>query len=325
MQAVVLVPGGSDVAFAVRDLAPPLPGPNDLLVAMKSAGLNRADLLAGHPTKSARADGVVIAGREVAGEVIAAGSAVTGFKPGDAVMAMADGCFAEQVIVDPRLALRVPGGMDWPRAAAIPIVYATAHDALVSNGAMAKGETVLINAASSGVGIAAIQVARLLGAGFIAATTGSTGKLAALRELGADLIIEHHEENFADALLARTEGHGADVIIDNIGAGVLADNIRVAAIRGRIVSVGRLGGRTDRIDLDEVARKRIRLIGVTFRTRTPEERIAVVRRFAADCLGQFAKGRLWPIVDRTFPLTEGLAALGYMRSNAHLGKIVLTA
>ena len=166
--------------------------------------------------------------------------------------------------------------------------------------------------------------ARLLGAGLVFGTTGSASKLPALRQFGADLVIDHRTENFADRILERTKGRGVDVIIDNVGAGMLADNIRVAAIKGRIVSVGRLGGRTDMLDIDELARKRIKLIGVTFRTRTMDERIEVVRRFLVDCRSHFREGVLWPVVDRIFPLGEALAALAYMRSNAHLGKIVLS-
>lgn len=324
VKAVVIVPENGSVTFAVRDLPPPVPGPNDVLVAVKAAGLNRANLIRSYPVRSSRPDGVVIAGGEIAGEVTAVGAAVTDFRVGDRVMGMAEGSFAEQAILDRRLAMRVADEIGWPVAASIPIVYATAHDALISNGALAAGETVLINAASSGVGIAAIQIAKFKGAGLIAATSGSPDKLARLPAIGATLVIDYRRENFADAVLAKTDKRGADVIIDNVGGSMLADNIKVAAIKARMISVGRLGGNTDELDLDELARKRIKLIGVTFRTRSAEERIAVVRRFAEDCLGAMSKGAFLPVVDRVFPLDAVREAMEYMRSNTHFGKLALT-
>ncbi len=324
MKAVVIAPDNGNVTFALRDLPPPVPGPNDVLVAVKAAGLNRANLIRSYPVRSSRPDGVVIAGGEIAGEVIAVGAAVSEFHPGDRVMGMAEGSFAEQAIMDHRLAMPVADGIGWEVAACIPVVYATAHDALISNAALTPGETVLINAASSGVGIAAIQIARYKGAGLIAATSGSPDKLARLPEIGADLVIDYRRENFAEAVLAKTERRGADVIIDNVGGSMLADNIKAAAVKARMISVGRLGGNTDELDLDELARKRIKLIGVTFRTRSAEERIAVVRRFVEDCLDAMAQRAFLPVVDRVFPLDAVAEAMKYMRSNTHFGKLALS-
>jgi NADPH:quinone reductase-like Zn-dependent oxidoreductase len=324
VKAVVIVPSNGDMTFQVREIPPPVAGPDDLLVAVKAAGLNRANLIRNYPVRTSRADGVMVAGGELAGEVIAVGSKATEFRIGDRVMGMAEGAFAEQAIVDHRLAMRVPAGMGWAEAGATPIVYCTAHDALLTNGELAPGETVLVNAASSGVGVAAIQIAKLKGAGLVVGTSGSAAKLARVREIGADLVIDYRQENFADAILAKTNKHGADVILDNVGRSMLADNIKVAAIKARMISVGRLGGNVDALDLDELARKRIRLIGVTFRTRSLDERIAVVRRFVDDCLGAVAKRQLWPIIDRTFPLDAVDQAMAHMRANAHFGKLALT-
>ncbi|HUN51215.1 MAG TPA: zinc-binding dehydrogenase, partial [Candidatus Sulfotelmatobacter sp.] len=225
MKAVVIVPENGNVTFAVRELPPPVPGPNDVLVTVKAAGLNRANLIRTYPVRSSRPDGVVIAGSEIAGEVAALGAQVTDLRVGDRVMGMAEGSFAEQAIMDHRLAMRAPEGVGWEIAASIPIVYATAHDALTTNGALQPGESVLVNAASSGVGIAAIQIAKFKGAGFVAATSGSPDKVARLPEFGADLVIDYRRENFADALLAKTERRGVDVIVDSVGASMLADNI----------------------------------------------------------------------------------------------------
>ncbi|HYM33228.1 MAG TPA: zinc-binding dehydrogenase [Candidatus Cybelea sp.] len=325
MKATVVTRDGSALRFALQDVSPPAPGANELLIGVKAAGLNRADLIPSYPSRSTRKDGAVIAGRELAGVVLAFGAHAMGFAIGDRVMAMAEGAFAEQALVDHRLALRIPGGIDWAEAASIPVAFATAHDAMITNGGLAKGETVLVNAASSGVGVAALQIARLKGAGLVVGTTGSASKLERLAGLGADLVIDTGKENFADAILAKTDNRGADVIIDNVGKGVLADNIRVAAIKGRIVSVGRLGGNMDSLDLDELARKRLKLIGVTFRTRTLDERIAVARRFAEECLPAFSAGRLRALVHQTFPLADAPKALSAMKANAHVGKLVITA
>ena len=324
MKAVVIVPNDGQTSFALRDLSPPVPGPNDLLVAVQAAGLNRANLIRNYPVRTSRTDGVMIAGSEIAGEVMAVGAEVSGFRAGDRVMGMVEGGFAEQALLDQRLAMRVPDGIAWAVAASIPIVYCTAHDALVTNGALAPGETVLVNAASSGIGIATIQIAKYKGAGLVVAVSGSADKLARLPAIGADFTVDYRLDNFADAVLGRTEKRGVDVIIDNVGASMLAENIKVAALKARMVSVGRLGGNVDKLDLDELARKRIKLIGVTFRTRNAEERIAVVRRFAEDCLGAMSRQAFLPIVDRVFPLDKVAEAMDYMRANAHFGKIALS-
>jgi NADPH:quinone reductase-like Zn-dependent oxidoreductase len=252
------------------------------------------------------------------------GSEVSGFAIGDRVMAMCAGGYAELATVEHRLAVRVPERLSWEAAAAIPVAYMTEHDALITNAGLQAGESVLINAASSGVGVAAIQIARFWGARPVFGTSGAPAKLAALAELGLDRGINYHTENFADAVLAATDGKGVDVIIDHVGSPYLADNLRCLALRGRLVSVGRLGGRAGELDLDLLALKRLRLIGVTFRTRTLDERIAIAQRFATDLLPALADGRLRPLIDRVFPLREALAAQAYMASNAQIGKIVLT-
>jgi len=182
----------------------------------------------------------------------------------------------------------------------------------------------LVNAASSGVGVAAIQLAKLFGAQPVLGTSGSPEKLDALTSLGLDRGINYQSENVADAVLAETDGAGIDIVLDHVGASALADHMRCMALKGRLIGIGRLGGRMSDIDLDLLALKRLRLIGVTFRTRTLDERIAIAQRCAADVLPALADGRLRPVIDRTFPLEDALEAQGYMASNAQVGKIVLT-
>ena len=179
-------------------------------------------------------------------------------------------------------------------------------------------------AASSGVGVAAVQLARLFGAGTIICTSGDPAKLAKLKPLGMDHGINRHDQDVAGAVLKLTDGKGVDIVLDHVGASQLADNLRCMALRGRLVSVGRLGGTTTEIDLDFLALRRLQLIGVTFRTRTMEERAEIARRFIADVLPALADGRLRPVIDRVYPLQDAQAAQDYMASNAQLGKIVLT-
>jgi NADPH2:quinone reductase len=239
-------------------------------------------------------------------------------------MAMCSGGYAEYVTVDYRLALPVPERLSWQEAATIPVAYMTEHDALITNAHLQAGESVLVNAASSGVGVAALQIAKLFGARPIIGTGGSPEKLAALAAFGMEHGINYQQENVADAVLAATNGNGVDIVIDHVGAPLLQDHMRCMALKGRLIGVGRLGGRSTEIDLDLLALKRLRLIGVTFRTRTLDERIAIAQRCATDILPALADGRLRPLIDRTFPLDEALEAQGYMASNAHMGKIVLT-
>lgn len=325
---MVIIPAANGGTLELRDVPAPVPGPGDLLVRVRATALNRADLAqrrGAYPAPVQAGDsGLAIAGLEAAGEVVGMGGEVRGFTVGDRVMAMCAGGYAECTTVDHRLAVRVPERLSWEEAAAIPVAYMTAHDALITNAHLQAGESVLVNAASSGVGVAAIQIARFWGATPVLGTSGVPEKLAALAELGLDRGINYHAENFADAVLATTGGTGVDVVIDHVGGPYLTDNLRCMALRGRLVSIGRLGGGTAELDLNLLALKRLSLIGVTFRTRTLDERIAIVQRCAADLLPALADGSLRSLIDRVFPLHEALEAQGYMASNAQLGKIVLT-
>lgn len=322
MKAVVVVPGPAGPELSVRTVPDPEPGPDDLLVAVRAAGLNRADLARAQQHYAHRA--VDIAGLELAGEVVAVGSGVRGFRSGDRVMAMARDAYAERACVDWRIALPVPDGMGWAEAAATPTWFLTAHDAIATNGRLARGESVLIQAAASGVGIAAVQVAKALGAGRVLGTSSSAAKLDRLKELaGLDVGIDTGAVDTATAVRDATGGAGADLIVDHVGASALAANLQAAALKGRIVSVGRLGGKVGAIDLDLLALKRLHLVGVTFRTRTVEEKAEINRRFTADLWPALAGGTLRPVVSQTLALDAAEEAQRIMRSNAHLGKIVL--
>jgi NADPH2:quinone reductase len=324
MKAMVIVPGKEGGTLELRDLPKPEPKPGELLMRVRATALNRADLyqLKGtHPTQSRGS--FTLAGLEAAGEVFAFGEKVSGFKIGDRIMATCAGGYAEYTILDYRLALPVPERLSWEEAATIPVAYMTEHDALITNARLQPGETVLVHAASSGVGLAGVQIAKLCGARLVMGTSGSQAKIAALKPLGLDLGINYRTEKFADAVLAATNGTGVDVIIDHVGGSYLPENLRCMALKGRLVSVGRLGQQTGELNLDLLALKRLHLIGVTFRTRTLEERVAIAQRVKSDLLPALAEGRLKPVIDRVFTLEQAREAQAYMASNEHGGKIVL--
>src|SRR5262245_45657093 len=324
MQALFLVPGPEGGVYEFRQIPVPTPGPGEVLVAVRAAGTNRGELLARPLLRSDNpAAKPMRTGIEFAGEIAALGEGVSGWTVGNRVMARGPG-YAEYAVVSARALMRIPDGMSWAEAAAIPNVFVTAHDAIVSNAALKPGESVLITAGSSGVGTAAIQIVRYLGAQPVLATTRSAAKGGVLRALGAHEIIDTSKPDWPEAVLTATDKRGVDVTIDQAGGPVLADHIRILAIKGRLVSVGRNAGRVGDCDLDEVARKRVSIIGVTFRTRTAEEALVCSERFAADLLSAFTASTLKPVLDRTFPFERIADAHAYMLSDAQIGKIVLT-
>jgi NADPH2:quinone reductase len=325
MKAMVILQTKDGGKLELRDVPKPEPGPEELLMRVIAAGVNRADIYQVRgtydPTKKPADE--IIAGGEAVGEVVGIGKNVSGFALGDRIMGMCKGGYAEFTTLDYRLVLPVPARLSWEEAASIPAAYMTEHNALITNGRLQAGETVVINAASSGVGVSAIQIAKLCGAKIVIGITSTPAKIAALKAYGMDLGINYRTENFADPVVAATKGNGADVIIDHVGGPFLKENLRCMAVKGRLVSVGRLGGMTAELDLELMAYKRLQLIGVTFRTRTVDERIEIARSVVTDLLPALADGRLKPVIDRVFPLDQAAEAQQYMESNAQIGKIVL--
>jgi NADPH2:quinone reductase len=322
MKAAINTRGENGNTLTIQDVPDPIAGPNEILIGVKAVGLNRADLSRGisNPDKPT----ANIAGIEMTGDVIAVGPGVTNFAVGDRVMSMAGKSYAEKCVADASVAMKIPGGLDYVAAAAIPTFFSTAHDAIVTNGEFRKGDAVLIQGVTAGVGIAMVQVAKAMGASVVAGTSRDAEKLSRIKHFGLDIGIRSGHDKTADVCMEATAKRGMNVIIDNVGKGVLADSLDAAAIKGRIVSVGRLGGKMDEIDLDKLALKRLKLIGVTFRTRSAEEKAEITRRLVADLGYLFVSGAIHPPVDRTFAFDEALAAQEYMRSNKHIGKIVLT-
>lgn len=322
MKAAVLTKKGLEV----REVERPEPKPNEILVRVRASGLNRADLLmaAGHRHGSLGGDGA-IAGLEWSGEVAEVGAEVKGIKAGDRVMCSGSGGYAEYAACDWGRVSPIPANnMTFPQAATLPVALQTMHDALVSNGRLKPGESVLIQGASSGVGLMGLQIAKLKGAKLIVGSSTNPSRRARLKEFGADLAVDSRDAAWPEQVLKATDGKGVDLIVDQISASVANQNMKAAAILGRIVNVGRLGGMKGEFDFDLHALKRIAYIGVTFRTRSLEEVREIVRKMRADLWPAVEAGTLHLPIDRIFPLDEAGAAQAHMRANAHFGKIVLT-
>jgi NADPH2:quinone reductase len=322
MKACVVTESGPQI----RDLPRPTPGPSQVLVKVRAAGLNRADLMlaAGQRHGPAGGPGTVL-GLEFAGEVAAVGGEVAGIKPGDRVMCSGNGGYAEYALADWGRVSPIPANnMGYEEAATLPVALQTMHDAILTHGRLTAGESVLIQGASSGVGLMGLQIAKLKGAGLVIGTSTDAGRRSRLKAFGADLALDSSAENWSAGVLEATAGNGVDLIVDQVSASVANENLKAVKIRGRIVNVGRLGGFKGAFDFDLHALRRVDYIGVTFRTRSVEEVREIVRRMRKDLWEDVEAGRLRLPIDRSFPLAEAAAALAHMRANAHFGKIVLT-
>lgn len=321
MRAAVVRDGG----LVLDKVAVPRPGPYDLLVKVHAAGLNRADLgvAAGARHGSFGGPGT-IPGLEWAGMVVETGAEVRDFAQGDRVMCSGLGAYADYAIVDTRRAMPMPEGIDFVTAATLPVALQTMHDAVVTNGGLKPGETIMVQGASSGVGLMAIQVAALTGASVVIGTSGNAERRSRLTTFGATHSIDTTQPDWPDAVRNVTGGRGVDVIIDQVAGPMMNANLKAAAIKGRIVNVGRLGGITGPFDFDLHALKRIAYVGVTFRTRTIDEIAEINARMRADLWEAVSGGQLRLPIAAQFPLEAVEDALALMRANCHFGKIVLT-
>jgi putative PIG3 family NAD(P)H quinone oxidoreductase len=323
MRAVVLRSHGGPEVLAIEEVDQPVPGPDDVLVAIRATALNRADILqrmGGYPDPR-RGLSLEIPGLEFSGIVSAVGDRVTMWKPGDRVMAIeAGGGYAEFICVHERQLMAVPTSVSVADAAAIPEVFLTAWDALVVQGGLTSGRWALVHAGASGVGTAAIQIAKAIGARI--AVTCSAGKMDACRSLGADLVIERSPHDWASELTSSVPA-GVDVVLDVVGGDEVDRNLRVVATKGTIVQVGLMGGGSTNVNVGLLLTKRVRWIGTTLRARPIEEKAALTRRFAAEMLPLFETGRLRPIIDRRYPLERIAEAHEAMGANANTGKILI--
>ncbi len=320
MKAVRIVPGAAGGSLVIHEVPTPAPRAGEVLVRVMASGLNRGEI---NLVRNARSGDPKPAGVEFAGVVAQVGAGVVNVCEGDRVMGHGPGGQAEYVVADARAVMPVPQGLSWVEAAAFPNVFITAHDALVTNGRFKAGDTVLVNAASSGIGLAAIQIAAKLGAKQVLATSRSADKAARLREYGVDCPIDLSSQDQLEMVHAATGGRGVDVIVDSVGGTVFETNLRCLAVQGRLVNLGRMGSSTAQIDLTELWLKRLHLIGVTFRTRTEEERLACIEACARDVLPLLAEGRIKLPVERVYAMDELAQAHAYMETNQHFGKLVL--
>ncbi len=327
MKAIVLAEYGGPEVLVLREIPDPLPGPEDLLVRIRATALNRADLMQRrgfYPQPGPKPE-FEIPGLEFAGEVIAAGSRTEGFAAGDRVMGLlTGGGYAEKVALHHRLVSRIPATVSFEEAAALPEAFITAHDALLQC-ALVCGESVLVHAVGSGVGTAAIQVARVMGATPLIGTAGSTEKLAQAAPLGLDVGINYKTENFADRAREITGGRGVDVLVDFIGASYLGPNIDALAEKGRMVVVGLMGGFSAELPMNALLQKRLSIRGTLLRARPLEEKAAATRAFEKSVMPHVTTGAIRPVIDSVYPLEQVAEAHRRMESNANFGKIVLTA
>ena len=305
-----------------RDAPTPVAGPTQLLVRMRAAALNRGEFLLGHGLHGQPGSWKAIGG-EGAGEVVAVGAEARGFRPGDRVMGRCAGAFSELALMEAAEAMAVPDGLSWDEAASIPLTFLVAYDMLVLQGRLQAGQWLLINGVSSGVGVASLQLGKVLEAHVIG-TSGSSEKLAALVPLGLDVALRTRAPDFAATVREATAGRGADVIVNTVGGSVFAENVRALAFEGRLATVGYVDGLLHAdIDLEALHAKRLTLFGVSNKLRSKEQRAAAVPRFVAEVLPHFAAGRIRPRIDQAFAFAELPQAKARMESGAHIGKIVL--
>lgn len=325
MKAIVITGVGGPEVLELRDVPTPGPRGDQVRIRVRACGVNRADLMqcrGAYPAPPGAPE--EIPGLEYAGEVEALGPDVTEpLRVGDRVFGIVGGGGqAEYVVTHERLAVPIPANLSFEEAAAVPEAFITAHDALATQAGLQPGERVLVHAAGSGVGSAAVQVAHAMGC-TVFGTSRTAEKLEQAAALGLDIGIDTVRDDFAEIIRQRTGGAGVEVVLDLIGASVLAGNLTALAPKGRLVLVGLLGGGTVSIELTALLRKRITLVATTLRARPIEEKIAATRRFATSIVPWLERGRVRPIVDRVFAFDDVRAAQARMDSNVGFGKIVL--
>ena len=323
MKAFVYGANGAEIA----DVAKPAPNGTQVLVRVRACGLNRADLgmTKGHAHGGAGGLGTVL-GMEWAGEIAELGSDAKGVKVGDRVMGSGGAAFAEYTLADHGRLFHIPASsnMSYLDAATLPVALATMHNAVVTNGTLQPGQSVLIQGASSGVGLMAMQIAKLKGAKIVIGSSTDAMRRGRLQEFGADLAVDSSDPGWVKQVLDATGGEGVDLIVDQVSGKVASQNLAATKIKGRIVNVGRLGGTHGDFNFDLHAARRINYIGVTFRTRSIEEIRDIFDEVRKDIWPAVELRKLQLPIDKVFAFADIGKAFDRMEANQHLGKIVVT-
>lgn len=323
MRAILIDRPGDESVMHVGEAPTPSPGPGEILIAVAATAVNRADLLQREGRYPPPPGASEILGLECAGTVAGVGEGVAAFAVGDRVTALlGGGGYAEQVVVDARHAIPVPGGLSLVEAAAIPEVFLTVFLTVFRLAGYRDGESVLAHGGGGGVGTAAITLVKLRG-GWIAVTAGSEAKCRRCVEAGADLAVNYHTQDFVEEIATLTGGRGIDVVLDHVGGSYLERNMAALAINGRMVIIATIGGGSAEIDLRLLMRKRLSVTGSTLRARGADEKAAIVADFLARFGADLAAGRIRPIVDSVVPWTHAGDAHRRMAASEHFGKIVL--
>jgi NADPH2:quinone reductase len=326
MQAAIMVPGRDGGHWDIREVQRPTVPPGHVLLRVHASSINRAEFRRLHnlrtqPGRPAPEERV--GGGDAAGEIAELGPGVSGFKPGDRAMGRCAGGFAEYALLDAREVMPAPPSLSWEEAACVPVVFVVVHDALFVSGQLRAGETLLVTAIPSGVGVAALALGKYLGARVIG-TSRSAEKLEKLKGHGLDLGIVTGSDGFGVALAPAIGEKGVDMIVDNIGADVLAPCIEALAVGGRYVTIGRMSGvLKGELDVDRLAEHRLHLYGVSNRLRNAAQRAESMRRFVADLMPALSEGRIRPIIDRSFPLADLALAQAHVEADHHVGKVVI--
>ena len=323
MKAIIRTGDGKADVLQLGEIVAPEPTATQLLVDVKATALNRADLIqrsGGYPPPPGESE---ILGLEIAGTVSAMGDAVTGFAKGDRVFGLVGGGgYAEQTVIDYRMAIPIPNQWTFEHAAAIPEVFFTANENIFTLGELSAGQTILIHAGGSGVGSAGIQMAHHAGAR-VFVTAGTPEKIEKCKELGAVDGINYKTDDFVTEIEKLTEGEGVDTVLDFIGAPYLERNLAILKTKGCLLQVGLIGGAATEINLGTVMRKRLRIIGSVMRPQSLDEKIAITQRFVRRWLPALKAATLRPVIDKVFPLAEARHAHEYMEANRNFGKILL--
>jgi len=309
----------------LRECSNPDIRPHDLIVEVRAAGVNRADISyrKGAFGRANFGDSDLM-GLEIAGDVLEFGNEARGFVRGDRVMGVVGGGgYAERARIDYRMAMRIPETLDYVHAAAVPEAFITAHESLFHLGRLERGESVLIHAAASGVGSAAVQLAHVAGA--IVYGTADKAKLNQVRQLGADVTIAYKDTDFGRAVTEGSNGRGVDVILDFIGAANFERNFASLAAGGRLIQVGMLGGfESAQLPLDRLVHRHIQIIGTIMKSRSEEAKFAMTRRFSERWLDELKAQVIGPLIDSVFPLSKAAKAHQRLEERKNVGKVILT-